>query len=213
MGAMDPGVDDQACPRCGTPRRQYLRYCPSCSYDLGDAPPAAGVARPAGGGSTAGMTAVSPKRRVGEAARPGRAWGLISLLVGLVPVALFIFVIANPLHIAWPGANPPSAAPDWAPADFHVALDAPSVAWRWMGDGEFSCPSGHACVGVDVLARDGCRTGVSGEITVENDAKVAQDTIRTEAGPVAAGGHATLLFDVTSVVRSGWAVQPVVRCR
>lgn len=212
VGAMDSGDSDQACPRCGAPRRPYLRYCPACAFDLGDPASAHVPGLPDRTGPVLGMVAVQRKAPVVSETRLNRWWLPLTLLGSALPFVLIWLVLANPFRLAGPIAPAPPGATNWAPAGFEIEGDSPSLAWRWLGDSEYQCPANGVCAGVDAVARDGCPAGISGEITVQDQARIAVDTIRAESGPVAAGGHAMLVFDAAGLVSDGWARPPVLRC-
>jgi hypothetical protein len=95
--------------------------------------------------------------------------------------------------------TPPTAAPSqagWYPAGFAVSPLDPTVAYRWMSKSQFRCDPAPVCWGLQVLARDGCESDLTIEVSLADSAGGALGTVFDTAGVVRAGQQATMVFEV-----------------
>ena len=101
--------------------------------------------------------------------------------------------VAVPTTTAAPGA--PSLA-GWYPAGFAVSPLDPTVAYRWMSKNQFRCDPAPRCWGLQVLAKDGCVSDLTIELSLADGAGASLGTVFDTAGVVRAGQQATMVFEV-----------------
>jgi hypothetical protein len=61
---------------------------------------------------------------------------------------------------------------NWIPNGFKSWSEDSNVAWRWLEDTEYKCDRGDACWGMMVIARDGCKNSLYGEISILDKSNV-----------------------------------------
>lgn len=61
----------------------------------------------------------------------------------------------------------------WVPTDFTIWPDNPDIAWRWAKGSEVNCTySSGACWSALVIAKNGCKTSMYGEISLFDKSNV-----------------------------------------
>lgn len=113
----------------------------------------------------------------------------------LVFVALGLWTIM-PRTTARPAAEPTieaTVAP-WWPADFSPFAEDRSIAWRWMESSEYDCTA-DSCWGMLVIPRDGCRSSLYVELSIQDGSGAAVGYTNDTAGSVSPGQRAKMVFD------------------
>jgi hypothetical protein len=102
---------------------------------------------------------------------------------------------AAPTPTVVPTPRPTSAPTPAGTTSFVWAAD-PTISWRWLDDGEFSCDyDGAACWGMLVTASAGCPRGLYAEVTILDRSKVAIGYTNDTVGALNAGQQARLVFE------------------
>lgn len=84
----------------------------------------------------------------------------------------------------------------WYPAGFVPSPLDPTVAYRWMTKNQFRCDPAPVCWGLHVLAKDGCASDLTIELSITDGAGASLGTVFDTAGVVRAGQQATMVFEV-----------------
>ena len=88
----------------------------------------------------------------------------------------------------------PADASPWYPSGYHEWSDG--IAWQWAPNSSFSCTySTGSCWAVNLIARDGCPTGVYAEVALLDSSDVQIDYTNDSSTNVPPMQKVRLLFD------------------
>ena len=84
----------------------------------------------------------------------------------------------------------------WIPAGFNAYSEDQSLAWRWGTKSETKCTySSGSCWSVMVTSKDGCPSGIYGEIAILDKSDVQIDYTNYTTTRVLAGTNVKMTFD------------------
>lgn len=111
----------------------------------------------------------------------------------LVAVGLWAVFVNRPMRPTAVEPTDPATVAPWWPSDFSPYAEDPSIAWRWMTDGEYDCTA-DTCWGMFVIPRDGCRSSLYVELAIEDRSGAAVGYTNDTAGAVSPGQRAKMTF-------------------
>jgi hypothetical protein len=122
-----------------------------------------------------------------------------NVLLALISVLVVFYVIGsnsssdNSVNSPYPVIEEDLTS--WIPVGFESWSSDPNVAWRWLDNKEFKCEYDRSCVGIMVVAKNGCESNLYAEVSLLDSNKVQSGSTNDSVSSALSMEESRLVFN------------------